>query len=311
MKNIITRNILTHTIKKIEGAYAPATIRAYKTNFEKFIIFCDELDECALPAKSDLVVQYIKLLTGGHLKSNSIRIAVAAIATIHKLNQTPDPTDHPEVKLELRRMYRTLGRECKQAYGITNIILQKMLKATDKNLRGIRDRVLLLIAYDSLCRRSELVSLQVEDLTLIDTLPEPSFKLRLRRSKTDQDAKGRWLYLSNETQKALNDWLKATDIQSGKIFRGIRKKGELSDGLNSSHINRIYKRLAKTSSLDPSIIKQISGHSIRVGAAQDLLLSGASLPIIMNRGRWTKPDTVMHYCKFQCKNAPDLLGICV
>lgn len=121
-------------------------------------------------------------------------------------------------------MYRTLGRECKQAYGITNIILQKMLKATDKNLRGIRDRVLLLIAYDSLCRRSELVSLQVEDLTLIDTLPEPSFKLRLRRSKTDQDAKGRWLYLSNETQKALNDWLKATDIQSGKIFRGIRKK---------------------------------------------------------------------------------------
>jgi integrase len=268
--------ILLNTIEKIEGAYAPSTIRAYKANFKKFILFCDEMGECALPA-------------------NSIRIAVAAIATIHKLNQAPDPTQHPEVKLEVRRMYRTLGRECKQAYGITNIILQKMLSATDKNLRGIRDRALLLMAYDSLCRRSELVSLQVEDLIINDNLPDPSFKLRLRRSKTDQDAKGRWLYLGVESQKALNDWLKATDIQSGKIFRGIRKKGELSDGLNSSHINRIFKRLAKTTNLDPSVIQQISGHSMRVGAAQDLLVSGASLPMIMNRGRWSKTDTVMRY----------------
>lgn len=287
--------VLLNTIKKIEGAYAPATIRAYKANFEKFITFCDDMDECALPANSDLVVQYIKLLSGSHLKSNSIQIAIAAIATIHKLNQTPDPTDHPEVKLELRRMYRTLGRECKQAYGITNIILQKMLKTTDEKLRGIRDRALLLMAYDSLCRRSELVSLQVEDLIINDTLPEPSFKLRLRRSKTDQDAKGSWIYLGAEAQKALNDWLKATDIKSGKIFRGIRKKGELSDGLSSSHINRIFKRLAKKTNLDPITIQQISGHSMRVGAAQDLLLSGASMPMIMNRGRWSKTDTVMRY----------------
>lgn len=295
--------ILLNTIEKIEGAYAPATIRAYKANFEKFIYFCDEMDECALPADSNLVAQYVKTLTAGHLKSNSIRIAVAAIATIHKLNQAPDPTQHPEVKLEVRRMYRTLGRECKQAYGITNFTLNKMLSATDENLRGLRDRALLLIAYDSLCRRSELVSLQVEDLIVNDSLPEPSFKLRLRRSKTDQDAKGSWIYLGVEAQKALNDWLKATDIQSGKIFRGIRKKGEISDGLSSSHINRIFKRLAKKTNLDPITIQQISGHSMRVGAAQDLLLSGATLPMIMSRGRWSKTDTVMRYVEstgFSC-----------
>lgn len=295
MKNIITRNVLSHTIKKIEGAYAPATIRAYKSNFEKFILFCENISECALPAESNLVAQYVKALTSGHLKSNSIRIAVAAIATIHKLNQAPDPTQDPEVKLEVRRMYRTLGRECKQAYGISNITLHKMLSATDSNLRGMRDRALLLIAYDTLCRRSELVLLQVEDLILNETQPEPSFKLRLRRSKTDQNAKGRWLYLGVEAQKALNDWLKATDIQSGKIFRGIRKKVELTEGLNSSQINRIFKKLARKSKLDPSVVGQISGHSMRVGAAQDLLLSGASLPMIMNRGRWSKTDTMMRY----------------
>jgi site-specific recombinase XerD len=304
VSNHTSNELLKDTINKIEGAYAPATIRAYKSNFEKFILFCDEINECALPANSNLVAQYVKTLTGGHLKSNSIRIAVAAIATIHKLIQAPDPTQNPEVKLEVRRMYRTLGRESKQAYGITNITLHKLLSATDSNLRGIRDRALLLTAYDSLCRRSELVSLLVEDLIITDNLPEKSFKLRLRRSKTDQEATGRWLYLSTEAQKALTDWLKATNLQSGKIFRGIRKKGELSDGLNSSHINRIFKRLAKTTRLDPNIIKQISGHSMRVGAAQDLLLSGASMPIIMNRGRWSKTDTVMRYVESAGFNSP-------
>ena len=230
MINNTSNKLLKDTMNKMDGAYAPSTIRAYKTNFEKFILFCNEMGECALPANSNLVALYIKTLTSSGLKPNSIRIAIAAIATVHKLNQAQDPTQHPEVTLEVRRMYRMLGRECKQAYGITNIILKKMLSATDKNLRGIRDRALLLMAYDSLCRRSELVSLQVEDLIVNDTLSEPSLKLRLRRSKTDPDAKGRWLYLGVESQKALNDWLKVANIQSGKIFRGIRKKVELTEG---------------------------------------------------------------------------------
>lgn len=290
-----SNELLKDTINRIEGAYAPSTIRAYKANFENFINFCEGIGESALPANSSVVALYVKKLADGHLKSASIRIAVAAIATIHRLNQAQDPTQHSEVKLEVRRMHRTLGRECKQAYGITATTLQRMLSTTNGNLRGIRDRALLLVAYDSLCRRSELVSLQVEDLIINDTLPEKPLRLRLRRSKTDQEATGRWLYLGIEAQKALNDWLKATDLQSGKIFRGIKKKGELSDGLNCSHINRIYKRLAKTTKLDPIIVKQISGHSMRVGAAQDLLMSGASLPMIMNRGRWSKTDTVMRY----------------
>lgn len=196
MINNTSNKLLKDTMNKMDGAYAPSTIRAYKTNFEKFILFCNEMGECALPANSNLVALYIKTLTSSGLKPNSIRIAIAAIATVHKLNQKPDPTELTEVKLEIRRMYRTLGRECKQAYGINNITLHTMLGATDESLRGIRDRALLLIAYDSLCRRSELVSLMTEDLIIIKTQTESSCKLKLRRSKTDQDAKGRWLYLS-------------------------------------------------------------------------------------------------------------------
>ena len=292
------KELLKETVRRIDGAYAPSTIRAYKSNFLKFIDYCESIRECALPASSEVVAAYVKKLAGSNLKSSTISIAVASIATIHKLNELSEPTQHSDVKIEVRRMFRTLGREHKQAYGITSATLSKMLSNTEDNLRGIRDRALLLVAYDSLCRRSELVSLQMEDLIINESLPVKTLRLRLRRSKTDQEAAGRWLYLSIEAQQALNEWLIATNLHSGKIFRGIKKKSDLSEGLNSSHINRIYKRIAIKSKLAPSTIQQISGHSLRVGAAQDLLSSGASLPIIMNRGRWSKSDTVMRYVEY-------------
>ena len=69
----------------------------------------------------------------------------------------------------------------------------------------------------------------------------------------------------------------------------------MRENLNSAQINRIYKKLAQFSGVDSTILKKISGHSMRVGAAQDLMLSGAPLPIIMNRGRWSKVDTLMRY----------------
>ena len=75
----------------------------------------------------------------------------------------------------------------------------------------------------------------------------------------------------------------------------ITRNNTLSRGLAGAQINRIYKKLAKAARLDDQMIEQISGHSMRVGCAQDLLTSGATMPILMTRGRWTKTDTVMKY----------------
>jgi integrase len=106
---------------------------------------------------------------------------------------------------------------------------------------------------------------------------------------------GKWLYLSNISQAALIDWVKASGIVNGMLFRGVARDEKITERLSASQINRIYKRIAKKSKVDASIIKHISGHSMRVGAAQDLLKSGASLPMMMQRGRWSKADTVMRY----------------
>ena len=294
--NHTAKEILIKTVEKIEGAYAPSTIRAYRSNFEVFIKYCDENNVLALPAHPESVALYIRKLSDGRLKSSSIKITVASVAAIHSLNSLTDPTRHSDVKIEMRRMYRTLGRYAKQAYGINKDLLDKMVAATDNSLRGIRDKAILLVAYDSLCRRSELVALEFEDV-LIDE-KDRTIKVKLRKSKSDPHATGRWLYLSGDAQIALHNWINASHINSGKLFRGISVAEKVKPSLNVSQIARIFKRLAANSFIDRNIIQSISGHSMRVGCAQDLMLSGKSIPEIMNRGRWSKTDTVMRYIEY-------------
>ena len=134
-----------------------------------------------------------------------------------------------------------------------------------------------------------MVSLEFEDISI----EEKNIKLKLRKSKTDPHGVGKNLYLSSEGQAALKEWIDRSKISSGKIFRAVTASGKIKDRLSSSHIGRIYKKRAYESKIDRKIIKCISSYSMRVGAAQDLMLSGAKIPMIMARGRWTKTDTVL------------------
>jgi site-specific recombinase XerD len=290
-------SILSQTLERIEGAYAPATIRAFKADFNTFITYCIEHQTNPLPANPCVVSHYIDHLSNCVFTSAYIRRIIVSISSVHKLNRFDDPTKDCDVQLAIRKMHRKLGRSSKQVAGITRKILEKMMNTTENDLRGIRDRALLLVAYDTLCRRSELVDLLAEDIRRESTEKAESVRLsiKLRKSKTDQNSLGRWLHLTDQTSRALEHWLVVSGIQLGPIFRGINRGNEIAVKLGSGQIARIYKGMAVKAKLDCDTIKNISGHSMRVGAAQDLLREGASLPVIMNRGRWSKTDTVMRY----------------
>jgi integrase len=135
----------------------------------------------------------------------------------------------------------------------------------------------------------------VIDIHLQELGNKDQMKIRLRKSKTDQELQGRWIYPSERSADAITAWINQTKLDDGYLFRGINNAIDITYELKSSQINRIYKRLAKDAKLPKEVIDYISGHSMRVGAAQDLLRSGASLPMIMNKGRWSKIDTVMRY----------------
>lgn len=298
MKTIKTRDRLSQTIDRIDGAYAEATVRAYRSNFIKFINYCDSVFGCALPAQPETIADYIEKLSQENYQSATIRQSIAAIATIHTLNNYLNPTTHSEVKLALKRMHRKIGRFSRQAHAINKDLLDEMLASTDDSLRGLRDRALLLVAYDTMCRRGELIKLRVEDIDIqiIDRKNNVgSTVIFIEQSKTDQEAHGRWLRVSKETAESLRVWLNQSGIHEGYIFRGVTRANGIKDRLTPGQICRIYKRIARKAGFSEEFIKYVSGHSMRVGAAQDLLLSGASLPIIMAKGRWSKSDTVMRY----------------
>ena len=153
----------------------------------------------------------------------------------------------------------------------------------------------MLLAYDTLCRYSELVLLRVKDVKINIKNGIETSSILLRKSKTDQDSMRKWLHLSQRAHQVLVEWVRKLPEGQEFLFCGLNRALDTSPQIGVGQINRIYKKIARKAGLDESEIKRISGHSMRVGAAQDLLNSGASMPIIMQRGRWSKTDTVMRY----------------
>jgi integrase len=192
----------------------------------------------------------------------------------------------------VRKINRQLGNRFDQAYPVTRNMLDKLLAVFSDDLRGLRNKALLLLAYDSMRRRAELVSLRVEDIQMSD---EGKCSILLRKSKTDQTSSGNWIHLSHETTIALKVWLQTANINHGFMLRGIHTGNRICPELGASQVSRIFKSLARDADLNEEVIKGISGHSMLVGAAQDLLMNGASLPQIMVKGGWSKTDTVMRY----------------
>jgi site-specific recombinase XerD len=140
----------------------------------------------------------------------------------------------------------------------------------------------------------------------MEWLCEDGVSILLRKSKTDQHGCGQWIHLSTPATKAVQDWLETAQIKDGFILRGIHPNGSLTSSLCESRVSRIYKTLAKRAQLSERIVKSISGHSMRVGGAQDLLIQGASLPQIMVKGGWAKTDTVMRYVeRVRAPTAPE------
>lgn len=283
---------LERLIAHIEGAYAPNTLRAYKADMLEFIDYCEKIGTGALPSSPPTVSDFLMQSVGQGLKTSTVRRKAASISAIHRLSSLDDPTKHAEVKITLRKISRQLGCRFEQAYPVNRTVLDQLIKACSQDLRGLRNKALLLLAYDSLRRRSELVSLRLHD---IDWLPNQTCSVLLRKSKTDQQGTGKWIHLSAETTLTFRKWISESNIVDGYLLRGIHPGGEITPSLCESRIPRIYKSLAKRAHLSEEAISGISGHSMRVGRAQDLMVQGASLPQIMVIGGWAKTDTVMRY----------------
>ncbi len=167
------------------------------------------------------------------------------------------------------------------AYGLTRDLRDKLIAACPKTIIGIRNRAIIAVGYDTLCRRSELIGLRVEDLS---ELENGAMSILVRRAKNDPFGDGRLGYLTPKTVKLLNKWLEISDIRTGLLFRRIYRRRIGSKCLHPFTINRTIKALAEAARKEKSLVRRLSGHSMRVGAAQDMMASGFGILPVMQAG---------------------------
>ena len=276
---------------KFDGAFAKNTIRAYRSDFKQFQNWCLQNNQEPIPATAETMANYVDYLSETN-KSTTIRRRINSLGTVLKLSKNNDPTKDPEVILALKRMHRKIGRAQEQATPLTKSLLNQLLNNCDNSTMGIRNQVLLRLGYETMRRRSELCAFKFEDL---DCGPNGKPIIRLNFSKTDQYGTGKVLPISEELLGLLNQW-KGIAGKQGYILRSINKHGHIGDSLNPASISTILKTLQEGLKTESSH-QPLSGHSLRVGAALDLLEQGEPLEKIMLRGGWQSDSTAMKYLR--------------
>ncbi len=288
---------LTRYAAEAQGAFAPNTVRALRADTAVFTAWCQTSGVPALPAASQTVADFIDAMRAAKKRPATIRRYVSSIAHLHRAAELPVPSDSNAVKLALRRMMKGDGAAQQQADGLTRRLVDRALHAGGGRLRDLRNRALLAVAYDTLCRRSELVALLCQDL---QAGPHGDGTLLVRRGKTDQEGAGMIRFLAPDTMKLLLDWAGTAGISEGPLFRTVRKGGRVGDALDPGDVARLFKAMAKGAGLSAEQVARISGHSTRVGAAQDMAASDRiEMPAIMQAGGWKSPQMVARYTQRQ------------
>lgn len=153
---------------------------------------------------------------------------------------------------------------------------------------------MLCVAYETLARRGELVALEVRD---VEFWPNGTGQALIRRGKTDAEGRGRIAYLSRETAKWLNIWLEHAKINEGPIFRRLIGQNEIGDALHPGSISPIFKRVAQWIGMPARYVAEVSGHSTRIGAAQDLAELEIDLAAITQAGGWKSTRMPLQYAE--------------
>jgi integrase len=189
-------------------------------------------------------------------------------------------------------MHRKIGRAQQQATPLTKPLLNQLLGNCDNSVRGLRNKVLLRLGYETMRRRSELCAFKFKDIC---QAPSGKPAIRLNFSKTDQFGTGKILPISQELFDLLEKW-RAVIRHEDYILRSINRHGHIGENLHPASISTLLKALQKDLKMD-SDEKPLSGHSFRVGAALDMLEQGEPLEKIMLKGGWQTDSTAMKYLR--------------
>jgi site-specific recombinase XerD len=277
-----------------EGAYAKNTRRAQKADGAIFQAFCERLGVAHFPATPQTIRAFIEHCVKQEKKPATIRRYVATIARAHIAAGLLSPCASEAVRLALKKMGRETSSRQRQALALGWKEIKEFIDCAGEGLRADRERALLCVAYDTMARRSELVAFDVEDM---EFMPDGSGVILIRRSKTDREGEGSTAYLAGQTVRWLKIWMENAGIREGSVFRRLVGQNRVGERLNPDIIADVLKRVARWIGMSEKQVNEVSGHSVRVGAAQDLLALNIDLGSVMQAGRWKSTRMPMRYAE--------------
>jgi site-specific recombinase XerD len=284
------------------GAFAANSERALRSDIAIFTAWCAQEGRQGLPASPEAVAAFVDAVAVSRAPA-SVRRYISSVGTFHKAAGLANPCEAMKVNLALKRMHNAKGRAQVQASGLNEVHVRDLLKVRGGKhgnpLRDLRNRALLVVGYVTLCRESELVALRFDDLKVE---ADGFATIVIRRSKGDQEGRGATVPIPADAMQHLAKWITAARITNGALFRAVRHNGGIGGALDPNAVARIFKTMAAAAKLpadkDGKPLR-ISGHSVRIGGAQDLLRYKETLVAIMVAGRWKSPEMVGRYVKEQ------------
>ena len=273
MNDIVTdvKSLELETLKNLKSSKAANTLRAYKADFKDFTLFCKKNGLNSMPSEPKVITLYLTYLSKSS-KFSTLKRRLASISVIHKLNGHYLDTKHPIITENLLGIKRAKGTYQKAKKPILINDLKLIINAINQDKASknkLVNKALILIGFSGGFRRSELVSIEFEDVEFV----REGLKIFVRRSKTDQSGEGMTKgipYFTNPEYcpvVSIKKWIEQSKIQSGKIF-------DMSD----KNVALIIKKYAALAGLDH---RKYSGHSLRSGFATSTAELGAEERSIM------------------------------
>jgi len=289
------------TILNLQNSKANNTVRAYKSDFNDFGLFCAQNGFNSLPSEPKIVSLYLTYLSTKDAKMSTLKRRLVSIGIIHKLKGHYLDTKHPAIIENIMGIKRRKGSVQKGKKPILINYLKEIINVIDQqdkeDIKKFRDRSIILIGFSGGFRRNEIVSLDCDDL---DFVPE-GLKINIKRSKTDQFGEGftKALPYFDRSQYcpvvSLKKWIAISKIVSGPVFRRFVKGSKLSENrLTDQTVALLIKEYLNLAGIDS---KNYSGHSLRSGFATSAAESGVEERSIMAMTGHKSTEMVRRYIK--------------
>jgi site-specific recombinase XerD len=303
MNEIITdiKALQEETLLNLQNSKSNNTVRAYKSDFKDFGLFCAQNGFKSLPSEPKIVSLYLTDLSTKNAKMSTLKRRLVSIGVIHRLKGHYLDTKHPSIIENLMGIKRRKGSIQKRKKPILIRDLKVVINVIDeqkiKDIKKLRDRSIILIGFSGGFRRNEIVSLDYEDLDFV----EEGLKIQIRKSKTDQFGEGlvkALPYFDNSQYCpviSIKKWLELSKITSGSVFRRFVKGSKLSENrLTDQTVALLIKEYLQLAGIDN---KSYSGHSLRSGFATSAAESGAEERNIMAMTGHKSTEMVRRYIR--------------